>query len=30
MLTIPVNDAQNEGGKNERKPSDKTNSNDCS
>ena len=29
MLTIPVNNAQNERGKNERKSSDKGNGDDC-
>ena len=29
MLTIPVNNAQNDGSKNERKPSNKANSEDC-
>ena len=29
MLTVPVNNAQNDGDKNERKPSDKANGDDC-
>ena len=29
MLTIPVHNSQNEGGKHERKPSDKADSDDC-